>query len=75
MNRSMAAASAGTSRGGKSRPVSPSITSSGLPSTAVATTGVATARLSRSVPVSPSPRYDASTEQSLPARISATSSR
>ena len=42
-SRSSARASAGGSRGGTSRPVSPSTTASGVPPTAVATTGFACA--------------------------------
>src|SRR5207247_6483500 len=68
-----AAVSAITSRGGNRGPVWPSITSSGLPARSLAITAVSTARASRSAPVMPKPAYEASTQQSLPARISGTS--
>ena len=53
--RTTASAIAAGARGGTSSPVSPSITSSGIPSTAVAITGLSQASASRMEPVMPSP--------------------
>src|SRR5439155_489236 len=75
MFSSSARARASGRRGGTSRPVTPCVTSSGLPWRSVATTGTATASASRSVPVRPRPAYEASTQQSDAARISGMSSR